>query len=143
MHAVLREREIREDAKKRDLAVEVKKLEKEKEILENVISMKKESLSQFRKAKEGPSINADLLKSFEYYLVTLEMKMREQDIRITAQNLKVLEAQKNLTEAIKRKKIINVIKEKEMDNYYKEMNKVEMKIIDDYNVLKGNYVKYS
>ena len=137
LKAVLREREIREDEKKRDFGIAMGKLQQEKDILIHYQQDKEDSFEVLteQKQKEFPDIKT--FRLYETYLMHLNKKINLQCTQIIKAAENVNAARQKLVEATRRKKILETLKDHQRQKYYLEAEKQELKEIDEYNVLKA------
>ena len=137
LKAVLREREIREDERKRDFGLAMGKFHKEKEILSRFEQDKEDSFDFLKLEKETESPNIRTLRLYETYLLHLNKKINLQCSVIVKAAENVTAARQKLLEATRRKKILETLKDHQRLKYYMDAEKQELKDIDEYNVLKA------
>ncbi len=137
LKAVLREREIREDEKKRDFGVAMGKLQKEKDILSGYQQNKEDSFDFLKLHKQQEFPNIGTLRLYETYLLHLNKKINLQCATILQAASNVSAARQRLLEATRRKKILETLKDHQKQRYYLEAEKQDLKEMDEYNVLKA------
>ena len=137
LKAVLREREIREDEKKRDFGLAMGRLQKEKEVLSGYQQNKEDSFDFLRSQKQMENPDISTLRLYETYMLHLNKKINFQCSVILKAAENVSAARQKLVEATRRKKILETLKDHQRQKYYLEAEKQELKEIDEYNVLKA------
>lgn len=137
LKAVLREREIREDERKRDFGVALGKLQAEKDLLSRYQLDKEGSFESLKiqKQMEFPDIKS--LRLYETYLFHLNKIINLQSAVILQAASNVAAARQRLIDATRRKKILETLKDHQRRKYYLEAERLELKEIDEYNVLKA------
>jgi len=136
LQSVLREREIREDEKKREVAQALLALRKQEKILMDLVNKMRSVESEEIAEKSKKELDIKVIRLCESFLIVLKTKIVTQKKNIQEHENVLVQKQKNLAEAIKRKKIIATLKEKARVNYYQEMEKIEQKLIDEFSVLR-------
>ncbi|MBN2145001.1 MAG: flagellar export protein FliJ [Candidatus Aureabacteria bacterium] len=142
LQAVLREREIREDERKRELAETIKEWLKQKQILDRLQNYLKESeaLSYAEKEKKVPDIKT--IRSYEMFMMMLRRRIIEQKIETKKAEKCVDDYRIKLAEAMKRKKILFTFRDKLHKIYQSEAEKLERKELDEISVLRVNHAKH-
>lgn len=139
LHAVLREREIREDFEKRKVAECLLALKKEDKILSDYFEKVKKTSLDFSIEKSKAEPNVKRLSEFEFYLIFLKKQIIIQKSKIVDADKKLKVAQRDLENAMKRRKIISKLEDKKRLSYYMDISKAENKELDEYNVLKVSH----
>lgn len=137
LKAVLREREIREDERKRDFGLAMGKLQKEKDVLSGYQQNKEDSFDFLKIQKQMESPDIKILRLYEAYLLHLNNKINFQSSVILQAASNVSASRQKLIEATRRKKILETLKDHQRKRYYLEAEKQELKEIDEFNVLKA------
>jgi flagellar protein FliJ len=143
LQAVLREREIREDERKRELSEAMKEWLKQKNIMARLENYVKESETLSYKEKEKKVQDIKLIRSYEMFIMILRRRIIEQISEVAKSEKIVNERRGKLAEAMKRKKIISLFKDKQQKTYYEEMDKVERKELDEISVIRVHYAKHN
>lgn len=136
LKAVLREREIREDERKREFGIAMGMLQKEKDLLSRYQHDKEDSFAFLKVQKEMEFPNIRTLRLYETYMLHLNKKINLQCSMILKAAENVAAARQKLLEATRKKKILETLKDHQRKKYYLEGEKLELKEIDEYNVLK-------
>jgi flagellar protein FliJ len=137
LQAVLREREIREDERKRDMAKALDKLRIEQELLLKFKDLRESNLNAIsnEKIKDFPDIRQ--LRLYEVYVIFLNNRIANQKNAVKSAEAKLMEARLKLFEATKRRKIMSILKENKRVEYYMEIDKAEQKEIDEFSVMRS------
>lgn len=137
LQAVLREREIREDEKKRGLAKALDRLYAAKASLEKSRLEREMNLKGSLEEKMKSSPDVVRLKGFESFIWFLNQKISGQKNEVKLMEAEVMAERQKLIEASKRRKVMSTLKENRRVEYYLGMDKLEQKEMDESSVMRA------
>lgn len=130
LEAVLSLKQNIEDVKKRELGLaNLKKmqLEEEKEILEETFTT---TLGQAKISAQN-KVNVEHIKQTHHYTKHLKTQIKDKDCEIIDADKQVEQRRKELTEAVKQRKILENLKTLRLEQFYEEEKKREQNLTDE------------
>ncbi len=91
----------------------------------------KEGALQMKDSSDRENLNLNNLIISQSYLEQLNHSIIKQREEIKKKNKQVLSGRQELTEAMKKKKAVEILKERKQEEYKKEIRLIENKIIDE------------
>ena len=130
LETVLRYRRILEDNRKRDLADALNALQNEQDAYSSIEQEISEQDKRAAAAKHGPVRARDLI-SHSNYARHLDRRQKNQAIKIKNAGIVVDGKRSELSEAMKKRKILDRLKEQGRENHERAAAKEEQSMVDD------------
>lgn len=130
LQSVLNFKKQVENNLKNQLGNALRKLEEEKEVLNNFEKEKKKYISEIG-SKASTGVKIGLLRSYNSYISFIRQEILNQCERIKSVQEIVDKYREELIQAMKSRKILETLKEKQYEEYLREERKKEQKIIEE------------
>jgi flagellar FliJ protein len=119
-----------EEQKKNEYGQAMAVVEKEKQVKEQIILKKTETLGGFKSAAVG-SIRLNDLKNYNQFIGALKKKEEKQDTVIKKAEQTAEQRRAELVERMRERKALDLLKEKNYAEYLKEEQRAEQKSVDE------------